>query len=212
MTIYEDDIVAVGGELEARRLMTAYRNGIFPWPIEGLPLTWFCPMERAIVRFDALHIPRSLERMRRKLPLTFTVDKNFDEVIQYCADLPRPGQQGTWITPEMLRVYRDLHREGFAHSIEAWENGTLVGGVYGIDASGYFSAESMFHLRPYASKLALLYLFDYLKARGLNWIDIQMMTPHMQALGAQLISRNEFLRLMVQTQDENREKGLKLFG
>jgi leucyl/phenylalanyl-tRNA--protein transferase len=191
-----DGLLALGGDLHPESLRLAYRQGIFPWPMEGLPLAWFCPGERAVLVFDELHVPRSLERARRRSGLRFTVDQAFDDVIARCAESKRPGQGGTWITPPMLRAYVRFHREGDAHSVEAWEGKELVGGVYGVDAGGAFAAESMFYARPDASKLALLHLVDHLRERGLDWLDIQVMTPHMERLGARLVPRDEFLELL----------------
>jgi leucyl/phenylalanyl-tRNA--protein transferase len=187
------DIVAVGGSLHPVNLVAAYRRGIFPWPIEGWPLTWFCPRERAVLDFSELHVPRSLARERRRTPLRFTVDADFAGVMRGCALAARPEQEGTWITREIYENYRALHAAGRAHSVEAWDAGALVGGIYGVDAGGAFAGESMFYLRPNASKLALLRLVEHLSARGLAWLDIQVMTPHMHALGAKLIGRDEFL-------------------
>ena len=186
-------IVCLGGQLNAANLLSAYRRGIFPWPIDDWPLAWFCPEERAILEFCDLHVPRSLARIRKQAPFNFTVDQDFRAVIEACAQATRTGEDGTWITPEMIRAYCDLHRRGHAHSVEAWEGERLVGGLYGVDAGGAFAGESMFFLRPNASKLALLYLIEHLAIRGLDWIDIQVMTPHMAALGAKLISRDRFL-------------------
>lgn len=187
------DIVAVGGNMRPANLLAAYRRGIFPWPIEGWPLTWFSPRERAVIDFCDLHVPHSLARERRRTPLRFTVDQDFAGVVRACAQIPRPEQEGTWITREIYENYCALHRAGHAHSVEAWEAGALVGGVYGVDAGGAFAGESMFYLRPNASKLALLHLVEHLAARGLGWLDIQVMTPHMQTLGAKLVSRDKFL-------------------
>src|SRR5207253_3272003 len=188
-TSYEG-IVALGGNLSTDNLLQAYRRGIFPWPLEGWPLAWFCPEERAILEFKDLHVPRRLERVRRRSALRCTIDKNFRDVITHCANVRRTGEAGTWITPPMLRAYCELHRLGHAHSVEVWDAaGNLVGGLYGVDVDGSFAGESMFHLQPNASKLALLYLIDHLRARGLDWIDIQVLTPHMTALGAKEISR-----------------------
>lgn len=139
-----------------------------------------------------LHLPRSL-RAARKKPFTYTVDRAFGAVLEACARSPRPGQRGTWITPEMIEAYGRLHRLGSAHSVEVWEGGELVGGVYGVDAGGAFSGESMFHRRPDASKLALLHLLERLSARGLEWMDIQQLTPHLERLGARELAREEFL-------------------
>ncbi|MFM7141292.1 MAG: leucyl/phenylalanyl-tRNA--protein transferase [Alphaproteobacteria bacterium] len=207
MSSQADDIVAVGGSLDPDTLLRAYRRGIFPWPTEGLPLLWFCPRERAILDFAEIHLSRSLLRERRRSTLRFTIDHDFAAVIRACAAVPRPGQDGTWITPEMERAYLRLHRLGIAHSAEAWDGDELVGGIYGVDADGAFSAESMFHARPWASKLALLHLLDHLRSRGLDWIDIQVMTPHMERMGARLVARPAFLLRLEQT----RKRGLDTF-
>lgn len=201
------DIVVVGGSLNAGNLLNAYRRGIFPWPIEGWPLPWFCPEERAILEFKDLHIPRSLARVRKQQPFTLTTDRDFPAVVRACASVVRRHETGTWITSEVIRAYTELHAMGHAHSIEAWEDGHLIGGLYGVDAGGAFAGESMFYIRPNASKLALLHLIEHLSARGLDWIDIQMMTPHMQTLGAKQIARDEFLAKLAAT----RARGLKLF-
>lgn len=203
------EVVGVGDDLGVPALHDAYHQGIFPWPIPGYPLLWFCPPRRAVLDFDRLHIPDRLARLRRNTALTFTVDRAFDGVIAACRRSPRPGQAGTWITPPMIRAYRALHRAGHAHSVEAWdESGVLVGGLYGVAAGGVFSGESMFHTAPNASKLALLFLVDHLRARGLGWLDIQMMTPHMAALGAHEVPRDEFLDRL----DAEHARGLRLFG
>jgi leucyl/phenylalanyl-tRNA--protein transferase len=207
MSIHRDDIVAVGGDLDPETLVHAYRNGIFPWPAEGLPLLWFCPRERAVLDFDRLHVGRSVARARRRSGLRFTIDAAFPEVIRGCAAMPRAGQGETWITPDIRVAYTRLHRLGIAHSAEAWRDDTLVGGVYGVDVDGAFAAESMFRRESEASKLALLHLIDHLGARGLSWIDIQVLTPHLEHLGARVIPRDTFLRRL----DETRARGLRLF-
>jgi leucyl/phenylalanyl-tRNA--protein transferase len=202
-----DGIVAVGGDLHPETLSLAYRQGIFPWPVNGLPLLWFCPAERAILEFAALHIPRSLARARRRTQLRFTIDTAFPAVIRGCAQAPRPGQEGTWITLQMVAAYTLLHRLGIAHSVEAWHEGHLVGGLYGVAVDGAFAAESMFYREPNASKLALLHLVDHLRGRGLDWLDTQMLTPHIERLGATTISREAFLEKLQRT----RARGLELF-
>jgi leucyl/phenylalanyl-tRNA--protein transferase len=201
------DIVAVGGNLQPDNLISAYRRGIFPWPIENCPLPWFSPRERAIIEFDELDIPRRLVRLRRRSPLRFTVDQDFQRVVLNCALVPRPEETGTWITPEMFEAYVALHRLGRAHSVEAWEGGELVGGIYGVDAGGAFAGESMFHTRPNASKLALLFLIEHLRERGLEWLDVQVITPHVERLGAKLVSRDAFLHKL----ESALERGLQLF-
>ncbi|MGH9942078.1 MAG: leucyl/phenylalanyl-tRNA--protein transferase [Pyrinomonadaceae bacterium] len=202
------DIIVVGGALNAANLVRAYRRGIFPWPVEGWPLTWFCPAERAILDFKDLHVPRTLRQAARRTPFRFTIDQDFPAVIRHCAEAKRQHETGTWITPQMIHAYTELHRLGHAHSVEAWEGDRLVGGLYGVDAGGAFAGESMFYLRPDASKLALLYLVERLRARAAKWLDIQVLTPHMEALGAKAIPREEFLDRLAAT----RARGLNLFG
>ncbi len=202
-----DGVVAVGGRPEPALLEEAYARGIFPWPVDGYPLLWFSPPERGVLFFEELHVPRSLARERKRTRLHFTIDRAFERVIRACAAVERAHETGTWIKPWMVRGYCEFHRLGGAHSVEAWEGDELVGGLYGVDAGGAFAGESMFRLRPNASKLALLFLIEHLRARGLGWLDIQVMTPHMEALGARLVPREEFLRLLARTQ----ARGLKLF-
>ncbi|MDX1932027.1 MAG: leucyl/phenylalanyl-tRNA--protein transferase [Capsulimonadales bacterium] len=189
-----EGIVAVGGDLRPETLLTAYRAGIFPWPHEGYPLLWFCPERRAILDFSELHIPESLAKARRKTSLTFSIDTAFEQVIHSCRSTPRPDQDGTWITPRMKAAYLELHRLGYAHSVEVRnEANELVGGLYGVSVDGVYSGESMFHRVSNASKLALLHLIDHLRDRGADFIDIQQLTPHMAALGAREIPREAFL-------------------
>lgn len=202
-----EGIVAFGADLRPATLLSAYRQGIFPWPIEGYPLPWFCPGKRAILEFERLHVPRSLARERRKTQWRLSIDEDFAGVIGSCASVAREGEPGTWITDEMIAAYLRLHRLGFAHSVEVWEDAQLVGGLYGVDADGSFAGESMFHRLPNASKFALLHLVEDLAARGATWIDIQTLTPHMETFGAREISRDEFLDLLLAT----RRTGLRLF-
>lgn len=203
-----DGIVAVGGDLHPETLKLAYRQGIFPWPVEGLPLLWFSPPERGVLDFVDLHLPRSLQRARRRCGYRLTIDAAFPAVIRACAGTPRPGQAGTWITPSIIAAYEGLHRLGIAHSAEAWAGDRLVGGIYGVDAGGAFAGESMFHRVPDASKLALVHLVEHLAARGLDWLDIQVLTPHMARLGARAVPRKEFLARLAET----RARSLRLFG
>ena len=195
-----DGIVALGGPLTTTNLLRAYCRGIFPWPIENL-VPWCCPEERGILEFNELHIPRRLARTRHQFQ--FTIDRAFPDVISHCATVKRKHESGTWITGQMIRAYCELHRLGHAHSVEVWEGAEIVGGLYGVDACGSFAGESMFSLRSNASKLALLFLIEHLKERGLDWIDIQMLTPHLEALGAKLVSRAEFLEKLIATQKRN---------
>jgi leucyl/phenylalanyl-tRNA---protein transferase len=204
-----DDIVSFGEPLTVDNVREAYRKGIFPWYIEGVPLPWFCPAKRAVLNFSELHVGRSLAKERRKGQFTFTIDRDFGAVIRSCSASKRDGQQsGTWITDDFVRVYTQLHEEGIVHSVEAWDkSGELAGGLYGVDAGGVFCGESMFFLQPNASKLALLFLIDHLVSRGSTWLDAQVMTDHMKALGARDIDRGEFLDKLKETQSLN----LRLF-
>lgn len=198
---YAKDIVSFGDELSVDNLRRAYRLGIFPWHIEGLPLPWYCPEKRAVLEFSELHVPKSLERAKRRAIFTFTIDRDFRSVIESCARVERKGEKGTWITSGFIDAYCALHAAGQAHSVEVWgPDGVLVGGVYGVDAGGVFCGESMFHTVSNASKLALLFLIDHLRARGSTWLDAQVMTPHIRALGAKEIRRKEFLRKLKETQ------------
>lgn len=198
------DVVATSDDVWPELLIDAYEHGIFPWPSEsGEPIPWCSPKKRALLFFSELKIPRSLERARKSTTLHFTRDKAFASVIEACAEQPRPGQAGTWIIPEMLRAYKDLHRAGRAHSVEAWRGDELVGGIYGVDSGGAFSAESMFYREANASKLALLELIDRLKEKGSEWLDIQQLTPHLERLGAREIKRSDFLRRLSLSQSSS---------
>lgn len=188
------DIISFGGDLSVENLRNAYRRGIFPWTIEGLPLPWFCPELRAVLEFSDLHVPKSLEKERRKTNLTLTIDKSFRQVMENCARVARAHESGTWITERFVDSYTKLHEAGEAHSVEVWDaSGTLVGGLYGVDANGVFCGESMFHLVSNASKLALLHLIEHLQSRGATWLDTQVLTPHFAVFGAQEIRRRDFL-------------------
>jgi leucyl/phenylalanyl-tRNA--protein transferase len=201
-----EGIVALGGDLHPDSMRLAYRSGIFPWPIEGLPLCWFCPPERAILEFSSLHLPRSVRRERRRAHFRYTIDQAFRAVISGCAEMPRRSRdsdepESTWITPDLLEAYCELHRLGEAHSVEAWLGGALAGGVIGVSIGGTFSAETMFHREPGASKLALLYLVDHLAAHGLDWMDVQVMSPLLRLLGARNEPRDAFLKRLKGTQE-----------
>jgi leucyl/phenylalanyl-tRNA---protein transferase len=196
------DIVALGDTLSVDILRDAYRHGIFPWPHEGLPLPWFSPRRRALLFFDEMHIGRTLQKARKSAQFRFTVDQSFQDVIRACSEAPRPGQDGTWISDEIVDAYVQFHHAGGAHSVEVWDGEELVGGLYGVDAGGAFTGESMFHRAPNASKLALLFLIDRLREHGIKWIDCQVMTPHMRALGAREVSRPKFLDLLAAAQSK----------
>jgi len=205
---YGRDVVSFGDPLTVENLRDAYANGIFPWHMDGIPLPWYCPEQRAVLEFQDLRIPASLRRARRRSDLLFTVDQDFPGVMKGCQNAFRPGQNGTWITQDFIDAYARLHDEGMAHSAEAWSpEGELVGGIYGVDAGGVFCGESMFYNVPNASKLALLHLIDHVRSRGSTWMDVQVMTPHIRALGAKEIKRPVFLAKLKKTRSE----GLVLF-
>ncbi len=198
------DVVAIGDDLRVETLRDAYRHGIFPWPHENLPMPWFSPRRRTVIVFDDLHVGRSLRKAERKSGFTYTIDRAFDDVIASCAGTPRGDETGTWIGPEIIAAYTDLHRAGDAHSVEVWRDNALAGGLYGVDAGGLFTGESMFHLAADASKLALLFLIEHLRTRGATWLDCQVMTPHMEALGAREIKRAQFLDMLAEEQAAGR--------
>jgi leucyl/phenylalanyl-tRNA--protein transferase len=201
------DIIAFGDDLGIETLRDAYRHGIFPWPHDDYPLPWFSPRRRTVLFFDELHVGRSLRRARQQTHFTFTIDRAFPAVIRACAETLRPDADGTWIEERIIHAYTRLHEAGDAHSIEAWDGEELAGGVYGVDAGGVFTGESMFHREPNASKLALLFLIDHLRERGATFLDCQVTTPHITALGAREIPRGRFLDLLEAAQ----KSGMRLF-
>ncbi len=200
------DVIAVGDDLSVETLRDAYRHGIFPWPHEDMPLPWFSPRRRTVIFFDELHVGRSLRKSANKSEYRFTIDRDFRAVIRACADSPREDD-GTWIGDDIIDAYTHLHEAGDAHSLEVWDNDELIGGLYGVDSGGVFTGESMFHRRTDASKLALLHMIEHLRTRGSTWLDCQVTTPHMKALGAREISRAQFLDMLSEAQLRN----LKLF-
>lgn len=195
-------LLAVGGDLTPEWLLQAYSNGIFPWFNPGEPILWWTPNPRSVLFIDSLKIKRSLRKTIQKLEwdesLTVTLDQNFSDVMQACATVPREGQDGTWISPEMLAAYQSLHQSGHAHSVEVWQDGQLVGGLYGIAIGKMFFGESMFSKVSDSSKIALVALAMQLKAWGFKLIDTQVETPHLNSLGACTISRVEFEELIQQ--------------
>lgn len=206
-----DGLIYIGGNLHVETLVQAYSAGIFPWPLEEIyPLFWFCPEPRGVLDFNDLHIPKSLEKLRKKGKYHFSFNKNFRGVMEECAKQPRPGQEGTWIIPQMFPAYEEFHNKGYAHSIECWEGERLVGGLYGVYVKGVFSGESMFHLEPNASKLCLVEIALKLRSLGLKWMDIQMLTPVTQALGGHYISRRDFLLRLREEHKKNPPEKLEI--
>jgi leucyl/phenylalanyl-tRNA--protein transferase len=188
-----DGLLAVGGDLSPERLLAAYAAGIFPWYGPDSPILWWSPDPRLVLDPARLHVPRSLARTRRSAPYRVTADEAFDRVIQACAEVDRPDQDGTWITPAMVGAYRQLHALGFAHSFETWEGEALVGGLYGVSLGAAFFGESMFAVRPDASKLAFVESVEWLAARGVGIIDCQVRTEHLARFGAEDWPRERFL-------------------
>ena len=187
-------LIAVGGDLSSERLLEAYRVGIFPWYSDDQPILWWSPDPRFILEPDEFKVSRSLQKTLQRKLLQVTFDRVFEEVIAACATVPREAQRGTWITPEMHDAYIKLHGLGFAHSVETWLGGKLVGGLYGVSLGKAFFGESMFHHETDASKVALATLVEKLKSWGFHFIDSQMTTEHMISLGAKEIPRRIFLK------------------
>jgi leucyl/phenylalanyl-tRNA---protein transferase len=189
----ENGLVGVGGTLEPACLLRAYAEGVFPWFSEGDPILWWSPDPRAIFNIHrGLHIPRRLARTLRSGKFAITFNRAFSDVIRACGD----RSEGTWITRDMISAYEDLHRLRFAHSVEAWQDGELAGGVYGVGVNGFFAAESMFFRRTDGSKAALVALFDRLTERGFELVDTQMLTEHTERLGAFEVSRERYLGML----------------
>ena len=187
-------LLAVGGDLSSERLLEAYRAGIFPWYSDDQPILWWSPDPRFVLDLDEFKLSRSLGKTLRRKVFQVTFDRVFDEVIAACASVPREGQSGTWITPEMQEAYVNLHGLGYAHSVETWFNGELVGGLYGMSLGKAFFGESMFHCKADASKVALATLVQKLKSWDFQFIDSQMTTDHMARLGAREVPRRIFLK------------------
>jgi leucyl/phenylalanyl-tRNA--protein transferase len=185
-------LLAAGGDLSPQRLLAAYRRGIFPWFSVGEPILWWSPDPRMVLFPDELKISRSLAKTLRNANYEVRLDTVFCDVIRACADKPREGQPGTWITRKMRQAYCELHRLGYAHSVETWIEGELAGGLYGIAIGRAFYGESMFSDARDASKIALAHLCAYLKLRGFGIIDCQMETRHLASLGAHTIPRRDF--------------------
>jgi leucyl/phenylalanyl-tRNA--protein transferase len=191
-----EGIVAVGGDLQPERVMLAYKKGIFPWFESDDFLLWWSPDPRMVLFPDQLKISKSMRTVLRKKQFEVTFNKAFDQVVEACAKVKRFGQNGTWITPGLMEVYSTLHTQGHAHSVEVWEEGSLVGGLYGIDLGTVFCGESMFSKSSNASKVALIFLVKELKKNKYELIDCQVPTQHLASMGAEPISRTKFLTFL----------------
>lgn len=190
-----DGLLAIGGDLSEDRLLNAYRHGIFPWYGPGQPILWWAPDPRLVLPPEKLHVSHSLAKTIRKKKFTVTLDKDFPGTISACA-APRDAQAGTWITPDMTAAYTDLHRAGYAHSVECWHDGELAGGLYGVALGRIFFGESMFARVTDASKIALVTLSRQLQRWDFSMIDCQVHTAHLESLGATTISRMAFSRIL----------------
>lgn len=195
-------LLALGGDLSPERLLSAYRNGIFPWFSDGEPIYWWSPDPRAVLPVEQFSANRSLRKSARRTPYTATLNHAFTEVIAACS-APRAKQAETWISDQMQTAYRRLHELGYAHSIEIWSQaGDLIGGLYGVSVGGIFAGESMFHRQTDASKLAFWALVRHLRHCGISLIDCQLQNPHLASLGVVEISRSAFLTQLRQLREQ----------
>jgi leucyl/phenylalanyl-tRNA--protein transferase len=188
-----DGLLAVGGDLSTQRLLLAYRSGIFPW-YEGKHILWWSPDPRFVLFPEELKVSKSMRQLIRRGSFVFTVNKAFDQVIASCKTIARRGQAGTWITDEVKTAYGRLHGDGYAHSAEAWLDGELVGGLYGVRLGRAFFGESMFSKHSNASKYAFICYVEQLRQEGVELIDCQVYTEHLESLGAHMIPRDEFIQ------------------
>jgi leucyl/phenylalanyl-tRNA--protein transferase len=193
----EDGLLAMGGDVSVERLLLAYKNGIFPWYDDTVPL-WWSPDPRFVLIPEELKVSKSMQQIIKKKTFTFKVNTDFSQVIQYCQLLNRKGQDGTWITEELKESFIELHRLGHAHSAEAWMNNELVGGLYGIKMGPFFFGESMFSKVSNASKFAFIHWVRQLQQEGIILIDCQVYTEHLESLGAKMIPREQFIQLLKQ--------------
>lgn len=203
----EDGLLAYGGDLTAERLVCGYRHGIFPWYSEGDPILWWAPEERMVLFPERIHVSRRMRRYIRGAKMTAVADTRFEQVIQLCAQVRRKSQDGTWIFAEMIEAYTNLHHLGLAHSIEIIRNDVLVGGLYGVSLGGVFFGESMFSLEPNASKIAMVALAHQCERWGIGMIDCQMWTEHLASMGACILSRTAFMRVLRKALKKNTLEG-----
>jgi leucyl/phenylalanyl-tRNA--protein transferase len=202
-----DGLLAVGGDLAPARLLQAYRRGIFPWYGEDSPILWWSPPERAVFLPGAPRLSRRTQRALRQLDFQVRRDTCFGAVIAACSSIPRPGQDGTWISPEMRAAYLALHRQGYAHSFEAFRDGRLVGGLYGISLGAAFFGESMFSAESYASRAAFAELCRQAWDWGFAFIDGQLPNPNLDDLGARVVDREAFLDLLARALEQPTRRG-----
>ena len=213
-TSTEEGVVGIGGNLSPGMLLSAYRQGIFPWYSGDQPILWWSPDPRFVLFPDELHVSKSMKCFLRQNPFTYSFDRFFAKVIRECARADRPGQEGTWITEEMISGYTKLHDLGYAHSVEVLENGHLVGGMYGVSLGTLFFGESMFSSVSNASKAALFVLIQFSAKLGLSLLDCQVYTDHLASMGARSVPRSAFLTLLEEGLEARTYKGswTKLIG
>jgi leucyl/phenylalanyl-tRNA--protein transferase len=207
----EDGLLALGGDLQPERLLLGYTQGIFPWYAENLPILWHSPDPRMVMATRDLVVQRSLRKAIRRRPYELRMDTAFLGVLEGCSSVPRPGQSGTWLIPEMVDAYMQLHELGFAHSIEAWAEGELVGGLYGVSLGGAFFGESMFARAPDASKIAFVAAVHQLDAWGIGLIDCQVHTDHLERFGAYEVPRTAYLEMLRPALDYPTRRGTWTF-
>jgi len=200
-------LLAAGGDLQPQRILFAYENGIFPWYSEGEPILWWSPDPRFVLYPNEIHISKNMRKLMRKKVFDIKFDTDFNGVIQHCAQAPRKGQAGTWLVPEMIKAYEKLHNIGLAHSVEAWQDGVLVGGLYGLSLGRCFFGESMFTKVSNSSKACLIHLSTVLQKNGFDLIDCQSYTPHLERLGARFISREAFLNYLQDNKKHPNKRG-----
>ncbi|WP_293913343.1 MULTISPECIES: leucyl/phenylalanyl-tRNA--protein transferase [unclassified Sphingobacterium] len=189
----EDGLLAVGGDLSPDRLLLAYSNGIFPWFSDDSPILWYAPHERFVIFPEKLKVSKSMKQILRKAQFKVTLNTAFERVIRQCAKIERKDQDGTWITADMIDAYIRLHQSGYAHAIEVWQDGQLVGGLYGVLIGQVFCGESMFSKVPNASKIALIHLFQFF---DLKFVDCQFHTDHLASMGGEMISQENYLNIL----------------
>ncbi|PCE63127.1 leucyl/phenylalanyl-tRNA--protein transferase [Sediminicola luteus] len=197
-TANEEGLLALGGDLSTERLWLAYKNGIFPWFNEDPYLMWWCPDPRMVIFPTEIKVSKSMRKVLRTGNFKVTQNQAFSEVLEQCANIPRFGEDGTWITPNMMQAYLEMHKKGHAKSVEVWEDGYLVGGLYGIDLGHVFCGESMFSIVPNASKVALIHLAQQCQKNDYQLIDCQMYTAHLESMGGREIPRSAFLKILHQ--------------
>lgn len=190
----EHGVIAIGGDLSPARLLKAYSHGIFPWYSEDEPITWWCPPQRMVLRPQEVHVSKSSRNLLNRKAFEIRADTDFAATIEGCQKAPRPGQKGTWLNDELKASMQKLHKMGYAHSIEAWQNGRLVGGLYGLGLGKIFFGDSMFSLVSNASKVAFIHLCHQLTKLGFTQIDCQVHNEHLARLGAYEIPRQEFMQ------------------